>query len=517
MASVYCFISGGSIKLIPLRVINENYNSENECQRKNLTLYNDVNSHTTTTRPSTSPEHKSLVKCRNLLYKLNNPSLSDIESDSATDVEGSSQTSHGVTTPGPCQQMENELTRIAENYNTHAIYLPMYYVDLSSNMNSDYGQIKDLLMRIFTQSWKDESDIDIQTVTGGITNMLLSCHNTSSGDTVLMRVYGPGTSLIIDRNREFVLHLVLQSLGLAPPIHARFKNGIVYGFLPGRSLEPKDLSNPSLYRLIAQQLGNWHRKVSIPEIEDGVRCLHKFTKDFHKRKKSIQKSSLECTKSRKVSKTMIDIWTLLHEWITIVPLLPELIDSFNEHLDIPVSEENIRHVIIDELSWLQKITSSITSPVVSAHCDLLSGNIIIPKDFARSQREPLPAIENNPVNFIDYEYMFPAPRAFDIANHFAEWQGFDCDRKAIPEPSKKNPTIVCWVSAYLDDKGNEEEIEGLIEEIKIFYGMPGFYWGIWAMIQSQISNIDFDYANYAKLRFEEYWDWKKFYLEMSLN
>ena len=28
--------------------------------------------------------------------------------------------------------------------------------------------------------------------------------------------------------------------------------------------------------------------------------------------------------------------------------------------------------------------------------------------------------------------MLPAPRAFDIANHLAEWQGFNCDRSAIP-------------------------------------------------------------------------------------
>lgn len=31
------------------------------------------------------------------------------------------------------------------------------------------------------------------------------------------------------------------------------------------------------------------------------------------------------------------------------------------------------------------------------------------------------------VNFIDYEYAIPSPAAFDIANHFAEWGGYDCD------------------------------------------------------------------------------------------
>ena len=39
-------------------------------------------------------------------------------------------------------------------------------------------------------------------------------------------------------------------------------------------------------------------------------------------------------------------------------------------------------------------------------------------------------------------------------------------------------------------------------------GVPGFYWGIWALIQATISQIDFDYASYADLRLGEYWAWK---------
>jgi hypothetical protein len=39
-------------------------------------------------------------------------------------------------------------------------------------------------------------------------------------------------------------------------------------------------------------------------------------------------------------------------------------------------------------------------------------------------------------------------------------------------------------------------------------GIPGFYWGVWALIQATISQIDFDYASYAELRLGEYWAWK---------
>ncbi len=41
------------------------------------------------------------------------------------------------------------------------------------------------------------------------------------------------------------------------------------------------------------------------------------------------------------------------------------------------------------------------------------------------------------MSFIDYEYATPSPAAFDIANHFAEWAGFECDHGAVPTRSQR--------------------------------------------------------------------------------
>lgn len=48
-----------------------------------------------------------------------------------------------------------------------------------------------------------------------------------------------------------------------------------------------------------------------------------------------------------------------------------------------------------------------------------------------------------------------------------------------------------------------------MDEVDAFRGVPGFYWGVWALIQKGISQIHFDYAGYAEVRLGEYWDWKK--------
>lgn len=147
-----------------------------------------------------------------------------------------------------------------------------------------------------------------------------------------------------------------------------------------------------------------------------------------------------------------------------------------------------------------------------AHCDLLSGNVIVePKAVAdgKSGQES--------VNFIDYEYGAPSPAAFDLANHFAEWGGFDCDYSVLPTPSQRLDFIREYIRAYFSmlpeseqpaNLNEEDEIKKLFEEVDMYRGLPGFYWGIWALIQAQISQIDFNYASYAEIRLGEYWAWK---------
>lgn len=146
-----------------------------------------------------------------------------------------------------------------------------------------------------------------------------------------------------------------------------------------------------------------------------------------------------------------------------------------------------------------------------AHCDLLSGNVIVqpqPSDATKPTTAPS-------VSFIDYEYATPSPAAFDIANHFAEWGGFDCEHHLLPTRSQRFDFIQEYIRSYDHHMGfsedhdrQEENIKTLFSEVDIFRGIPGFYWGIWALIQATISQIDFDYASYAEVRLGEYWAWR---------
>lgn len=154
--------------------------------------------------------------------------------------------------------------------------------------------------------------------------------------------------------------------------------------------------------------------------------------------------------------------------------------------------------------------------LVFGHCDLLSGNVIIHPESPSSLHQS----KNTTVSFIDYEYATACPPAFELANHFAEWGGFSCDVNVLPTRSVRRAFLHEYLESYTyhssssslslwSENENREDLESrLFDEVDRFRGIPGLYWGIWALIQHTISQIDFDYAGYAEVRLGEYWAWR---------
>lgn len=62
-----------------------------------------------------------------------------------------------------------------------------------------------------------------------------------------------------------------------------------------------------------------------------------------------------------------------------------------------------------------------------------------------------------------------------------------------------------------------EDIDDLCHRIDRFSALTHLVWGLWATVQSHISEIDFDYANYAKLRFNYYKNLKPVLFENIQN
>lgn len=411
-------------------------------------------------------------------------------------------------------------------------YIPLAYDSASSEESA-----LDLVLSV-RPDWKAPgANVEFVRFTDGITNTLLKAVNKRAGlskseidqEAILLRAYGHGTDLIIDRHRETQNHELLMRNGLAPELLARFENGMMYRFVQGAVTLPEDLRKPDIYKAVARRLAEWHAVVP---------CLSART--GHSRKNSrvdgLTPLALDSNLGDAEFQQALDgvapgkpppnVWTVMQKWIFALPTDTEAQRARQASL-----QQDLR-TLVSELSqrpglgangvsysgpyelFLANTMLTVLPQLVFAHCDLLSGNVIV---LPRTQVTGVGKAEPT-VTFIDYEYATPSPAAFDLANHFAEWGGFDCDFSVLPTRAQRREFIAEYIESYfslLEKRGSgagavdrDAEVEKLLEEVDVFRGVPGFYWGIWALIQATISEIDFDYASYAETRLGEYSAWR---------
>ncbi|KAH8592468.1 kinase-like domain-containing protein [Bisporella sp. PMI_857] len=363
--------------------------------------------------------------------------------------------------------------------------------------------------------WENNGKVEFVRFTDGITNTLLKVVNKRPGlsaddidtEAVLLRAYGKGTDLIIDRERETQNHELLMQHGLAPTLLARFHNGMLYRFIRGSVTSPADLRRQEIWRAVARRLAEWHAVVPcLPSSHEPLSAEVNASQELgisastQSKKDPILQSSIDNVAPGKPAP---NVWTVMQKWIYALPVETPA-DTARQAL---LQKELTR--LVEEFSNRPGLGHN---GLVFAHCDLLSGNVIIQPHTTGSTTPETSKI----VSFIDYEYAAPSPAAFDIANHFAEWGGFDCEHALLPTRSQRLDFVREYIKSYFEHLGQDQsqvnqeaEAHRLFNEIDVFRGIPGFYWGIWAIIQAKISQIDFDYASYAEIRLNEYWSWRE--------
>ncbi|CAN8098952.1 unnamed protein product [Discula destructiva] len=393
--------------------------------------------------------------------------------------------------------------------------------------NNDADASAQALILALRPQWASStSTLEFVRFTDGITNTLLKAVYKQPGlskddidhEAVLLRAYGQGTDLIIDRARETQNHELLMQHGLAPELLARFNNGMMYRFIRGSVTLPEDLRRKEIYLAVARRLAQWH--ATVPCLPGKTHISERMNEHASQLLATANASGKglgfasiqEAIDGIAPEKQAPNVWTVMQKWIFALPT------------ETPAQKE--RQALLQ--SELRKLVAELSQRpglgkdgLVFAHCDLLSGNVIVlpqgeATDSGITATNGASSSTNEvSVTFIDYEYAVPSPAAFDLANHFAEWGGFDCDFSVLPTRAQRREFISEYVRAYFfslaADSGAKDlaaEVDRLAAEVDIYRGVPGFYWGIWALIQATISEIDFDYASYAEIRLGEYWAWK---------
>lgn len=328
---------------------------------------------------------------------------------------------------------------------------------------------------------------------------------------MLLRAYGNNTEILIDREREAKSHALLAEYALAPPLLARFENGLLYKFIRGQVCTPQELTRRPVWRGVARRLGEWHARLPLVTKDDFNQAANGSPHSSPSNSSSLGSSEISDRSPAP------NVWSIMQKWVSALPsktetqktrrirLQDEIERSFDE-LDNANGLGNSGVWAYKRLTWLELMCWQF----VFAHTDLLSANVIVlPEEAGETDTE------TETVNFIDYEYATPAPAAFDIANHFAEWAGYDCDYNRLGTRSVRREFLKEYLEAYkrhlspgTEIRVDDTEVRSLFDDVDRYRGMPGLYWGIWALIQATISHIDFDYASYAEIRLGEYWAWR---------
>nr|CAH7756816.1 unnamed protein product [Callosobruchus chinensis] len=350
---------------------------------------------------------------------------------------------------------------MGENNTTSSVQ----HVDVTVEENNiQNGALK--ILKVIRPEW-DQNQIIFKLLTDGITNKLVGCRPDGSdeAETVLIRVYGNKTDLLIDRQAETKNILLLNRAGLAPDLYATFKNGLAYRYVPGIVLDWEMARQSDVYKLVARRMARLHKVCA-----------------------------------GQSGKTKPVIWDKLRKFLDLVP------DVFTD------PEKNARCIglvtpkqkIEEEVNVLRSHLEHIESPTVFAHNDLLLGNIILTD-------------EGKEVCFIDFEYAAFNYQAFDIGNHFAEYAGLDdIDYARYPDKMLQIDWLRTYLTEYLGCEPSQIQIERLFVQVNKFALLSHIFWGVWALIQAEHSYINFDYIQYAHVRFSEYFAKKDTLLSLEL-
>ena len=334
-----------------------------------------------------------------------------------------------------------------------------------------YESVRELLLETLKEDegWKGltRDDISVEPLSGGITNKMFKCEPPKPMTPVVTRVYGSSTDKFVSRTDESEMALTLNKSNFGAKVRAVFQNGWVEDFIESSSLVPLDMRKKEILTTVAGIIKRFH------ELDMPHRIARPQTKT------GIAKTS---TPNEEGSEAIVagEFWETIELWYSMAlevsfpedPEKQKLLDA----LCVPQLKEKIKRVM--------KMCDATNSPTVFCHNDIHAGNFLV--------EEP-----SKKLILIDFEYSAHGPRGFDLANFFCEFAGFECDYSLLPDKATRE----VFYEIYLSDGDTVEQLE---KEVEVFYIATHLFWGIWSVLQSKFSPIQFDFLDYARMRLRQF-------------
>ncbi|KAJ2659396.1 hypothetical protein IWW48_003543 [Coemansia sp. RSA 1200] len=421
----------------------------------------------------------------------------------------------------PQQTMENESTGPTECKD----------VTINVSDNPDPTELKSRVATLFNQIFTPEvaiehSQVRVERMSAGTSNYVYmveidhtpvvvpsaAAAATATAEAVqlprkiLLRVYGAGSSNMLSRDEELYWVNQLSSLGLGIKVYVVFGNGRLEEFLESTTLTENDTCQPSISRLVAQNVCQLHSLVT------------------HHRPYGHSAGAADGGK-KVVPKPWL--WAKVDEWMEQVQSKWSTVQQACKHNADCTAILNNWSELKQAVEKYRAYLENSRSPIVFAHNDVQYSNIL--------QLEG-----TGELVLVDFEYSGYNYRGYDIANHYMSWATvYDPVVKALVMDLALYPTAeqrytflreYVLTKAYLDanigdssaskyeqDGGSgglrlvrineyriDEEVEALDREVAFFEPAPYLHWGIWALLQACSSKIEYNYVNVAEARLAQF-------------
>mmetsp|Transcript_42048 Transcript_42048/g.131731 ORF Transcript_42048/g.131731 Transcript_42048/m.131731 type:complete len:418 (-) Transcript_42048:123-1376(-) len=341
-------------------------------------------------------------------------------------------------------------------------------------------------------------ELEVTTVTGGVTNMLYRVSGPGAAQPVLVRVYGLNTEVLIDRERENRIFAALSAVGAAPTFFGRFRGGRVEELLDARPLEMEELPRPEVQDLLAPAIARLHGSVlkapgadKLMYVDAGDPVIVSFLRRWFPIALEV---ALEGEPERQAQLEALGLAARQRAAARLEVLLRRVREA-------PAN-----------------LAERFLGQVVFSHQDILAGNVLFNEAWGH-------------VRLIDFEYAGANMRGYDFGNHFCEHGGLvpgaDME-ECYPTMAVRQRLLRRYLEAVgeLGDAGlglacseadaavtkeavaraaDPEFLKELADLVDLFSMACSAAWGAWSVVQAKYSPIDFDYLTYAKSRFDG-WD-----------
>jgi thiamine kinase-like enzyme len=279
-------------------------------------------------------------------------------------------------------------------------------------------------------------------------------------------VYGQDSEQLFTRSKELEWLGRLSRLGLVPKLLATFGNGRVEEFLDNTTTLRKDtIKDAFLSHSIAVKLREFHAVSSA-----AYPPAHNEREEW---------------------------WENVEHWIHGAERAVLNVRDKDARLD-GFSMETLKGQVLAYKKRVDQLMGK-DKHMVFAHNDLQYGNIL----KLNNKQDT-----DHAVAFVDFEYGGYNPRAFDVANHFCEWQA-DYHDEETPHELHRDwyPSVQqqeAFLASYLNQGIHAKEVTELRQQVEYYRGASEVMWGLWGLVQAERTDIEFDYVGYGLGRIHEF-------------